>query len=421
MLTVVIHLLILLVFANRYFLGTLLKEIRGKKFDEVREDDWEPTVSIIIPMFNEGQSIYDTVVSLLAQEYAAEKLSIVVVDDCSQDDSLIWARRAARLCPDRVTVLQNPENIGKRRGINHAVRKCTAEIVVSVDSDVVVDADAVRQLVRRFVDPKIAAVGGRVHVLNKDVNWLTRMQAIKYYFGYEYLKNVERTFRSVMCLSGCLTAYRREVLVELEPILENRNVLGVPIKYGEDRFLTRQIVKHGYQTVLTLDAVSHTKVPETLSQYFSQQLRWRRSNMIDYIGGISHAWKLHPAVAVHYFSLFGLMIAYPAVIFQALVMGSFWNAMVIHVGVVAAFGALYRLKMSGLPPEARVHPLYFLSMAVLMPVTYLLLTPLALFTLDSGSWETRGSPSAPGEPAGAHTPVVPMRPEPVRLLARGRS
>lgn len=411
MLTVIVHLLILLVFTNRYFLGTFLEKVQGDRFDEV-DDTIEPTVSIVIPMFNEGRSIFDTVMSLLRQDYPTDKLDIIVVDDQSTDDSYRWALEAAAAAPARVTVIQNPVNMGKRRGINRAVRTATAEIIVSVDSDVVVEPDAVRQLVRRFAEPDIAAVGGRVNVLNKHVNWLTKMQTIKYYFGYEYLKNVERCFKSVMCLSGCLTAYRREVLIELEPILEDRNVLGVPIKYGEDRFLTRQIVKAGYKTVLTLDAVSHTKAPENLSSYFSQQLRWRRSNLVDYIGGLSHVWQLHPAVSLHYFSLAGLMVAYPAVIFQALVTGNFWNAMLIHVGVVAAFGALYRLKMAGVPEEDRVGPLNFLWMAAVMPVTYLLLTPLALFTLDSGSWETRGHAAAPEK-------VKQARPRP--SLAGGRN
>ena len=69
-----------------------------------------------------------------------------------------------------------------------------------------------------------------------------------------------------MCLSGCLTAYRRHVLIELEPILENRNILGVPIKYGEDRFLTHQIVKAGYRTRMTMDAICFTKAPTTLTR-----------------------------------------------------------------------------------------------------------------------------------------------------------
>src|SRR5262249_34265207 len=144
-----------------------------------------------------------------------DKLTVTVVDDCSTDDSYDWACRAAEAHPNQVRVLRNPYNMGKRKGINHAVRETDAEIIVSVDSDVIVDPHAVRQLVARFTAPDIAAVGGRVHVSNANENWLSRMQTIKYFFGQEFLKNLERSMHSVMCLSGCLTAYRRHVLLEL--------------------------------------------------------------------------------------------------------------------------------------------------------------------------------------------------------------
>ena len=56
-----------------------------------------------------------------------------------------------------------------------------------------------------------------LHALPREQeNWLTRMQVVKYWYSYFFLKNLEWGFRRVMCLSGCLTAYRRSVLVELE-------------------------------------------------------------------------------------------------------------------------------------------------------------------------------------------------------------
>jgi cellulose synthase/poly-beta-1,6-N-acetylglucosamine synthase-like glycosyltransferase len=235
------------------------------------------------------------------------------------------------------------------------------------------------------------------------------MQTIKYYFGYEYLKNLERYFCSVMCLSGCLTAYRRHVLIELEPVLEDRNVFGVPIKYGEDRFLTRQVVKAGYETTLTLDAICWTVAPNTMTKYFAQQLRWRRSNLVDFFCGMSHAWRLHPIVAVHYLSLFGMLVSYPLVIVHNMVFGSFYDLAFFNISVLSFFGFMYWLDTRHLPPSQRVHPIWFLPMAVVMPVTYLLYTPLALFTLDSSSWETRGKPpvaALPTEPlpaSGART------------------
>lgn len=384
-----IQLLIVVVIMNRYVLGGFLKHLRGWRFDEVT-DEYEPTVAIVIPLFNEGKGIYDTVLSLLEQDYPPEKLEIVVVDDCSADDSYQWACKAGE-GRSNVKVLRNPWNMGKRKGINRAVRSTQAEIIVSVDSDVIVDRRAVRELVRRFVSPQIAAVGGRTFVSNFNENWLTRMLEVKFYFSQEWLKDIERSFRSVMCLSGCLTAYRRHVLLDLEPILEDRNVLGVPIRYGEDRFLTRQIVKAGWQTCFTTDAWCLTAAPSKISNYFSQQLRWRRSNLIDLMCGMSHGWRLHPVVAIHYFSLFALLIAYPVKILHAVANDEFFDVLVFHAAFVAVLGVLYRLGTRHLPRERRVPAVAFLPMVILMPVTYLLFTPLALLTLDSGSWETRGS------------------------------
>jgi cellulose synthase/poly-beta-1,6-N-acetylglucosamine synthase-like glycosyltransferase len=395
---VIVHSLAVVVFVNRYVAGIILRIARGKNWDESR-DDYEPTVTAVIPMFNEGAAIKETLQSVLDSGYPHSKLSVICVDDCSTDDSYEHAREVAKKSSGRLKILRNRANLGKRRSIIRATREADSEIIVSVDSDVVVDHDAVHQLVRRFTDDRIAAVGGWVDVRNKRDNWLTRMQVVKYWYSYFFMKNLEWGFRRVMCLSGCLTAYRRAVLVELEPVLEKRSVLGVPIKYGEDRFLTRQIVKAGYLTTMTLEARCRTFVPATLSAYFSQQLRWRRSNIVDYAGGFSHVWRLNPVLAIHFFSLFALLLVYPIAVVRALAAHKFFPALVLHTEAVAFFGMLYRFRTRKLPRAERVGSLAFIPLSLLMPVTYALLTPLALFTLDTASWETRNHEDAVPEPA----------------------
>jgi N-acetylglucosaminyltransferase len=400
---VIVHSLAVVVFVNRYIAGILLRVLRGKNMDETR-DDYEPTVTAVIPMFNEGAAIKETLKSLLDATYPHDKLKILCVDDCSTDDSYEHAREVAKKSGGRLKILRNRQNLGKRRSIIRATREADSEIIVSVDSDVVVDPGAIGQLVRRFTEDRIAAVGGWVDVRNKQDNWLTRMQVVKYWYSYFFMKNLEWGFRRVMCLSGCLTAYRRSVLVELEPVLEKRSVLGVPIKYGEDRFLTRQIVKAGYLTTMTLEARCRTFVPSTLSAYFSQQLRWRRSNIVDYAGGFSHVWRLNPVLAIHFFSLFALLLVYPIAVVRALAAHKFFPALVLHTEAVVFFGLLYRWRTRKLPKAERVGPLAFIPLSLLMPVTYALLTPLALFTLDTASWETRNHEETVPEPA----------PEPIR-------
>jgi cellulose synthase/poly-beta-1,6-N-acetylglucosamine synthase-like glycosyltransferase len=404
---VIVHSLAVVVFVNRYIAGIILRMVRHKTWDEAR-DDYEPTVTCVIPMFNEGAAIKETLQSLLDSEYPHEKLNVICVDDTSTDDSYEHAREVAKRSDGRLRVLRNRTNLGKRRSIIRATRDASAEIIVSVDSDVVVDKNAVRQLIRRFTSDRIAAVGGWVDVRNKHENWLTKMQVVKYWYSYFFMKNLEWGFRRVMCLSGCLTAYRRAVLVELEPVLENREVLGVPIKYGEDRFLTRQIVKAGYLTTMTLDARCCTFVPATLTAYFSQQLRWRRSNIVDYAGGFSHVWRLNPVLAIHFFSLFALLLVYPIALVRALEARQFFPMLALHAQAVAFFGLLYRWRTRKLPKSERVGALSFVPLSFLMPVTYALLTPLALFTLDTANWETRNHEEAVPEPVTGNTGSVPV-------------
>ncbi len=416
MLRLLIQTLATIVFVNRMIGGFLLRVLRGRNWDATT-DDFEPTVTVVIPMFNEGRAVVETLQSVLASDYPRSKLDMICVDDQSIDDTFEQACGVARLDP-RLVVVRNAINVGKRCSINHAVRRSRSEIIVSVDSDVIVDPGAIRALVRRFTSPQIAAVGGWVDVRNKHDNWLTRMQVLKYWYAYYVVKNVERAHKTVLAVSGCLAAYRRSVLLELLPILDDRNILGVPIKYGEDRFLTRQIVKAGYQTTLTNEARCRTFVPSTLSAYFSQQLRWRRSNIVDFAGGVSHVWRLHPLVALNFFSMAIVLLLYPIGVARAVSAGLILPAVSAHVVALFFYGLYYRWRTRAWDPGDRVGPLSYVPHALVMPISSGLLVVVALFTLDSTRWETRGAPSPARE--SPHIQSLGMRATSRRALgARG--
>ena len=75
------HCLAVVVFFNRYIAGIILRVVRHKNWDETR-DDYEPTVTTIIPMFNEGVAIKETLESILASNYPAEKLNVWLLERC---------------------------------------------------------------------------------------------------------------------------------------------------------------------------------------------------------------------------------------------------------------------------------------------------------------------------------------------------
>src|SRR5262249_47483879 len=105
--------------------------------------------------------------------------------------------------------------------------------------------------------------------------------------------------------------------------------------------------------------------------------------------GFSHVWKLNPLIAINYFAMFVVLLGYPIAVVRALAAGRFLPAVLMHFEVLLVFGLYYRARVRRWPPEERVGALPFVPQALVMPITYGLMTPLALFTIDSTRWETR--------------------------------
>jgi cellulose synthase/poly-beta-1,6-N-acetylglucosamine synthase-like glycosyltransferase len=386
--------LVLVVFTNRYVLGSAMRVVDKRTVVGFGTDpDVWPTVAIVVPVYNEGAHILKTADSFQLLDYPRDKLRVVFIDDQSTDDTFSHLQTIEQTYL-WMTVIQNEKNVGKRIGIKNAVLKTHTDLIMSVDSDVIVDPAALRTLVRHMFASDVDAVGGCVFVSNADFNWLTRMQAVKYWIGYQFLKNVENTFSHIMCLSGCLTLYKRSALLAVDHEVENRTFLGDDVKYGEDRFLTRKLVEAGYKTRLCFQALCFTKAPPSFSGYISQQLRWRRSNLIDFITAVPHLTRFHPLVLVHYCSMALLLIFYPLTLASQVARLGFVIPMIEHALLVSVFALAYECNKQKLPRMARTNGIWFLSMAIVFPVMYLTMTPLAFATLGTTSWETRSGTAA---------------------------
>ncbi len=384
-------LLVLIVFTNRYVLGSLLRIADNRTTAEFNTDpDTWPSVAIVVPVFCEGASVLKTAKSFAELDYPADKLSVVFVDDCSTDDTLDYLKQAVARYP-WMQLRQNPHNMGKRLGIKETVLGLKSDLVMSVDSDVIVESNVARELVRHMYSSGSDAVGGCVFVSNADETWLTRMQAVKYWVGYQFLKNIENAYDHVMCLSGCLTLYKRGALLAVDEDVASRTFLGDDVKYGEDRYLTRKLIERGYKTRLCFSARCYTKAPPDMGGYLNQQLRWRRSNMIDLLTAIPHLSKFNPFVLVHYLSMGTLLFFYPVFLVSKMMELDFVMPMIGHAILVTIFAVAYEISKRDLPEFSRTSGLWFLAMAIVFPVIYITMTPLGLCTLGTTSWETRGA------------------------------
>ena len=236
----------------------------------------EPRVAIVMPGFNEEEAIANSLRSLLALDYPEAKLEIVAVNDGSTDDTLRQMRNVQREARGRVHVIDLVENQGKRAAMAAGIRATSAEIIAFVDSDSVVEPDALRILVQGFADRSVGAICGHADVLNVEESWLTKMQAVRYFVAFKVVKAAESIFSAVTCCSGCFSAYRREAILPHLDWWENQTFLGKPSTFGDDRSLTNCVLRK-WKVRYEARAVSHTIVPAELKQFMTQQLRWKRS------------------------------------------------------------------------------------------------------------------------------------------------
>jgi hyaluronan synthase len=260
-----------------------------------RDHGHEPTVAIVMPAFNEEDAIDGSVTALLDVDYPHDKLELIVVDDGSTDGTPQHLERLAAR-NDRVRVITFPENRGKRAAMAAGMRETEADVLAFVDSDSVLERDALRTLVQGFHDPRIGAVCGHADVLNVRESMLTRMQAVRYFVAFKVIKAAESVFGAVTCCSGCFAAYRREAVMPHLDAWERQTFFGAPATFGDDRSLTNFVLRD-WRVTYESRAVSHTIVPATLRKFLVQQVRWKRSWTRESLIVGRFIWRKHPFAA----------------------------------------------------------------------------------------------------------------------------
>ncbi len=139
-----------------------------------------PSVSVIIPAFNEGPMVERSIRSAARSDYPTDKLEIIMVDDGSRDDTFFRMRHLRREFPSQVSLVKFRGNRGKRAALFEGFKAARGDIVVTIDSDSEVEVNTVREMVAPFLaDAQISAVAGRVAVLNRD-SFISRMLEVQY-------------------------------------------------------------------------------------------------------------------------------------------------------------------------------------------------------------------------------------------------
>ena len=309
--------------------------------------DWHkghfPSVSIIVPVYNEEPDILrDCLQSLCDQDY--ESLEILVVDDGSKQREQLKSSVYSQFEADkRVHVMYTPINVGKRHAQKFGFNRCTGKIIVTIDSDTIIPPYGVRQLVQRFKDPTVGAVTGDVQVANKTTNVLTMLIGYRYWSAFHQERAAQSYFYVLMCCSGPFAAYRKEVIDLVKDCYTSQKFLGRRCTFGDDRHLTNLVLEEGYKVVFDSRATAYTHVPESMRIYLKQQLRWNKSFYREMLWTLrsyrKHHWYMLYDLTMQFMLPFLLVFALAATMYQAHANGP---AILVHYVLILMGIALIR-------------------------------------------------------------------------------
>jgi len=351
-----------------------------------------PSLTVIIPAYNEGAMVQNAIDSVASADYDQDRLEIFVVDDGSRDDTWSHIQAAAKRHPGLVTTLRFERNRGKRAALEAGFRRARGEVVVTIDSDSVIDRGTLLAIAGPFRDPRVGAVAGRVSVFNCTQGVIPRMLQVRYTLSFDFLRAAQSGYGTVYCCPGALAAYRVSVVLEVLDAWMGQRFWGRACTYGEDRSMTNYILARGFDTVYQRSAVVHTVVPITYARLCKMYLRWDRSYVREELRFFRIVWRRPPLkrwialfditvtnlrFPVGYASLVLLVwlsIHQPATIVRLL----------FAIGLMAFFNMLYYLRS-----ERSWDFVFGIFYAYYSLFALCWVFPYAVLTLRSPAWMTR--------------------------------
>ena len=369
-------------------------------------DEELPNCTVIVPAYNEGRCVLDTLTSIALSDYPASKLQIIAVDDGSVDDTWDWMQSAVSGFPGRIESIRLAKNSGKRRALYEGILRSTGEVLVTIDSDSVVETGTLRSLISPFVrDRRVGAVAGDVRVSNLKEGAIPRMMDVSFAYSFDFTRASQSMVDTVFCTPGALSAYRKcAVMKNLDGWFEQK-FLGRRATIGEDRAMTNMIIRDGWKVKFQSDATVYTNIPAGYTKACKMLLRWARSNIRETIVMSRFLFtsfrRSGKSGARINFILNCFNLLMPRALAGALVAGAYIESDVYLLQLLAgasvwacASAIFYALR------RRNSDALYAFAYSVFWLFGLSWITPYAMLTPANGKWMTRELKAGPLKPAG---------------------
>jgi cellulose synthase/poly-beta-1,6-N-acetylglucosamine synthase-like glycosyltransferase len=261
------------------------------------EPNEKTDLTVMIPAYNEAESIADSIRSLQEQTIVPDE--IIVIDDCSTDAT---AAVAAAL---GVTVIRPPRNTGSKAGAQtFALERVETGMVMALDADTTLAPDAIEILLTAFDDPEVSAACGSVHPRHVKTMW-ERGRHVEYMLAFSFFKRVQEHYGKPLISSGCFSVYRTDDL---------RAVGGWSTRtVAEDMDLTWTFYEEGKKVRFLPEALSFPIEPHDFGFMGKQLRRWSHGfvqNVRLHRRGLLELGYLRSTVAVAFWDALLASLAY---------------------------------------------------------------------------------------------------------------
>jgi cellulose synthase/poly-beta-1,6-N-acetylglucosamine synthase-like glycosyltransferase len=235
-----------------------------------RSPETQPLVSIVIAGRNESASIGGAIDAAMNCGYG--NLELIFVDDGSDDDSVLVARRAARQLglhnSSKIRVVESPRRNGKASALNIGLKMARGEFIAVLDADSTIQYGAMQHWLVPFADPKVGAVAGNVRVRNNGETLVTKLQEFEYALQTTLGRLAASRIGLLNIIPGAAGLFRADIM---------RRLGGYDTGLGDDTDMTVKLRKQGWGLGFSVDAVLWTDVPTTMKRLFRQRARWERN------------------------------------------------------------------------------------------------------------------------------------------------
>ncbi len=348
------------------------------------------SVTVIIPCYNEDPKLLESCLKSITNQQILGKLNTIVIDDGSKNiKELLPVLNKYKKMPN-FDVFIFEKNKGKRFAQKLGFDKSTGDIIVTIDSDTVIDPiNGINTIIKQFRNPNVGAATGDVKVLNKDENLLTKLILYRYWIAFNQERAAQSNFNAVMCCSGPFSAYRASIIKKIKEQYVTQTFLGHVSTYGDDRHLTNLVLQDGHIVRFEKNAIAYTHVPSTMRGYIKQQIRWNKSFYRELL------WTLKNVPTRHFYMVYDmlmqLVLPYMSlVVMAAIIYTAFFasvNTAIIYITLlflISTTRLLYGIYRTGDLGFFLFLIYGFIHVIFLMPSRF-----YALSTLKENGWSTR--------------------------------